>query len=70
MTVIKCPTCSAPVEWGAQSPYRPFCSKRCRLIDLGAWLDGSNALPGDSLNNDSSLGHFYDPSEPANDDDL
>ncbi|MGC1730795.1 MAG: DNA gyrase inhibitor YacG, partial [Steroidobacteraceae bacterium] len=34
---IKCPTCGREVEW-ASAPFRPFCSERCRLIDLGAWL--------------------------------
>ena len=27
-------------------PSFPFCSDRCRLIDLGRWIDGSNAIPG------------------------
>ena len=33
------PHCGRPVVWGEESPYRPFCSERCRLIDLGDWLD-------------------------------
>ena len=36
-TVVKCPTCKTDVVWGEQSPYRPFCCKRCQLIDLGEW---------------------------------
>ncbi len=32
---VNCPTCNKPVIWNEQSPYRPFCSKRCQLIDLG-----------------------------------
>ncbi|MEO5573394.1 MAG: DNA gyrase inhibitor YacG [Gammaproteobacteria bacterium] len=43
--VVKCPTCSKPVEWSEQRPWRPFCSERCRLIDLGAWADGSYSVP-------------------------
>ncbi|HQU14886.1 MAG: DNA gyrase inhibitor YacG [Chromatiales bacterium 21-64-14] len=43
---VQCPTCGRRVEWSARSPWRPFCSDRCRLIDLGAWLDGSRAIPG------------------------
>lgn len=35
-TVI-CPTCGAAVEWRPESVFRPFCSERCKLIDLGAW---------------------------------
>lgn len=44
---VNCPTCQAIVEWGEQSPYRPFCSKRCRLIDLGAWADESHKIAGE-----------------------
>lgn len=36
-TIVNCPTCGKPVIWGEQSPFRPFCCKRCQLIDLGEW---------------------------------
>ncbi|MBS7327476.1 MAG: DNA gyrase inhibitor YacG [Oxalobacter sp.] len=36
---VKCPICGKPVEWTEESPFRPFCSDRCRQIDLGAWAD-------------------------------
>jgi len=42
----KCPTCRKPVPWQG-NPYRPFCSERCRLIDLGAWVDESYRIPGE-----------------------
>ena len=32
---VPCPTCKKKVRWTAENPYRPFCSKRCQLIDLG-----------------------------------
>ena len=48
-TVVECPTCKAPVEWGEQSPYRPFCSERCNLIDLGAWASEEHAIAGNEL---------------------
>lgn len=48
-TVVECPTCKAPVEWGEQSPYRPFCSERCKLIDLGAWASEEHAIAGNEL---------------------
>jgi len=35
------------VEWTPESPWRPFCSERCRLIDLGEWFDGQKAIPGE-----------------------
>jgi endogenous inhibitor of DNA gyrase (YacG/DUF329 family) len=37
------------VEWSAESVYRPFCSDRCRLIDLGAWLTEQNKIPDESV---------------------
>ncbi len=37
---VKCPRCGKPVQWHAEkSPFRPFCSERCKLIDLGAWAE-------------------------------
>jgi len=42
---VKCPTCKREIDWLA-SPFRPFCSERCRLIDLGAWLSEKHAIPG------------------------
>lgn len=47
-TTVKCPTCGKKVPWSEASSWRPFCSERCRLIDLGAWADGSHAIPGES----------------------
>lgn len=48
-TTLPCPTCGAPVEWDPQSPCRPFCSERCKLIDLGAWASEAHAIAGDNL---------------------
>lgn len=36
---IHCPTCNKNDTWQKDNPYRPFCSERCKLIDLGAWAD-------------------------------
>jgi endogenous inhibitor of DNA gyrase (YacG/DUF329 family) len=44
---VKCPTCKREIDWST-SPFRPFCSERCRLIDLGAWLSEKHAIPGDA----------------------
>jgi len=46
-TLVKCPTCKRTIDWSA-SEFRPFCSDRCRLIDLGAWLSEKHAIPGDA----------------------
>lgn len=39
VTIVKCPVCGKDVEWKEASAYRPFCSERCKQIDLGAWAD-------------------------------
>lgn len=46
---VQCPTCGREIEWSEASPFRPFCSERCRLIDLGAWLSEQRAIPGESV---------------------
>jgi endogenous inhibitor of DNA gyrase (YacG/DUF329 family) len=44
LTIIACPQCRQPTAW-ADNPHRPFCSERCRLLDLGAWVEESYRLP-------------------------
>lgn len=44
-TVVSCPTCRADVIWSLQSPDRPFCSERCKLIDLGQWANEGYRIP-------------------------
>ncbi|MGB0894112.1 MAG: DNA gyrase inhibitor YacG [Parashewanella sp.] len=42
---VKCPTCQTTVEWNTQAKYKPFCSERCKLIDLGDWASEKHAIP-------------------------
>ena len=35
--LVACPRCGAQVAWSPENRYRPFCSERCKLIDLGDW---------------------------------
>jgi uncharacterized protein len=37
------------VVWSEASPWRPFCSERCKLVDLGAWFSEARAIPGDEV---------------------
>lgn len=46
MTTVLCPVCSKPVEWIAASRWRPFCSERCKTIDLGDWAAERRVIPG------------------------
>ncbi len=50
---MKCPTCGKPVEW-KDNPSRPFCSDRCRLVDLGKWVEGEYRVPGEPIPIDQS----------------
>ncbi|OHV00023.1 DNA gyrase inhibitor YacG [Ralstonia solanacearum] len=45
MKTVKCPTCGKPVPWTPESRYRPFCSERCKQIDLGAWAAEQYTIP-------------------------
>tara|TARA_Y100001934_G_scaffold267498_1_gene348270 strand:+ start:479 stop:679 length:201 start_codon:yes stop_codon:yes gene_type:complete len=50
--IVKCPTCDKAVAWIAASKFRPFCSDRCRLLDLGEWADGNRSIPSDPEHDD------------------
>lgn len=43
-TLVNCPTCKAQVEWSNENKFRPFCSKRCQLIDLGEWAEENHKI--------------------------
>jgi len=42
---VVCPACGKGVEWTPASAWRPFCSERCKLIDLGAWATERYRVP-------------------------
>ncbi|NEV61972.1 DNA gyrase inhibitor YacG [Thiorhodococcus minor] len=42
--MVACPHCGRPVEWTEISRWRPFCSERCRLIDLGDWIEENHRI--------------------------
>ena len=44
---VNCPTCKTPVPWAAEQPFKPFCSHRCKLIDLGDWATEAHKVPGE-----------------------
>ena len=46
MPVVSCPTCGTKVEWTEANAFRPFCSERCKQIDLGAWAEEKYTIPG------------------------
>ena len=54
---VRCPTCNKRGDWFAGA-YGPFCSKRCKLVDLGKWLNEEHKL-SEPLRPD----HFIDPDD-------
>lgn len=54
MTAVKCPTCGDKVKWDRESKFRPFCSERCKMIDLGAWASDGYSIAGPAENDAES----------------
>jgi len=55
--IVSCPTCKKTVIWNEQA-YRPFCSDRCKLIDLGEWAADEKIIPGESIDAESDYDSF------------
>ncbi|MCV6614451.1 MAG: DNA gyrase inhibitor YacG [Cellvibrionaceae bacterium] len=49
---LACPNCKAKVLWNEDFPQRPFCSSRCKLIDLGEWASENHKIPGSPVYED------------------
>lgn len=58
--IVACPTCQQSVVWSSTSRWRPFCSERCYLIDLGEWLNERHVIPGEPIDPEQ----LNDPSFP------
>ena len=43
--IVNCPQCGKPAVYSPANPWRPFCSERCKVIDLGAWAAESYRIP-------------------------
>ena len=49
---VRCPVCKKKTTW-EENPFKPFCSERCKLIDLGRWASDEYKVPGDDTENDT-----------------
>ncbi len=45
--IVACPGCKKSVKLQKDNIYRPFCSRRCKLIDLGEWASEGHRIPGE-----------------------
>jgi len=53
--IIHCPTCKKELVWSKEQTWRPFCSERCKLIDLGEWASESHRIAGENVYNDPDI---------------
>ncbi|BDG07574.1 DNA gyrase inhibitor YacG [Anaeromyxobacter paludicola] len=60
---VRCPICKSPAAPRGENRHYPFCSDRCRLVDLGKWLSEDYRIPGPRLGDEPPAG------EPADDGD-
>lgn len=60
---VKCPRCGTRALFSPANPFRPFCTERCKLIDLGQWADESFRIPAEP----TDLGEDQDP-RPSDED--
>jgi endogenous inhibitor of DNA gyrase (YacG/DUF329 family) len=49
----RCPSCGKEVQW-QDNPFRPFCSERCKLVDLSKWVSEEYRVPGKSVATEKS----------------
>jgi uncharacterized protein len=42
---VACPRCGKTAKWNPANPFRPFCSERCKMIDLGQWATDGYRIP-------------------------
>ncbi|HQU79656.1 MAG TPA: DNA gyrase inhibitor YacG [Azonexus sp.] len=67
MTVrkVRCPQCGGESLWSPENPWRPFCSERCKQIDLGCWASDSYRIPVQEENDGEAGGDLPDPTSRA-----
>jgi len=53
---VACPACRGPSLYGPQNPWRPFCSERCKQMDLGAWASEDFRVPAEAPPEDATYG--------------
>ena len=58
--IVPCPQCRKPVQWHPDNAWRPFCSERCKMLDLGDWANERHSIPDDPA---SEGPDFPDPEE-------
>ena len=60
---ITCPNCGKKNTWRPENAFRPFCSERCKLIDLGEWASETHKIAGDPVDPNGLLSGNNDADE-------
>ncbi|MDA8087336.1 MAG: DNA gyrase inhibitor YacG [Nitrospiraceae bacterium] len=67
---VSCPVCRKMVPWKG-NPWRPFCSERCRMIDLASWASEEYRIPGEKVEEkeeEEEAGEGGKPAQPEEED--
>jgi uncharacterized protein len=62
---VRCPQCGGQSLYHPSNNFRPFCSERCKLIDLGAWANDEYAVPGSPLEAPLTEDNQVPPLQPS-----
>ena len=70
MIRVRCPICQKSFEIAAltELPSFPFCTERCKLVDLGRWIDGNYVIPGAPLPEDQNEAEERPEASPDHED--
>jgi endogenous inhibitor of DNA gyrase (YacG/DUF329 family) len=52
---VNCPSCQRIVRWTEEEKFRPFCSKKCQLLDFGAWASENYSIPTGTVETDTEI---------------
>ncbi len=56
--IVQCPQCGRDVPWQPEQRWRPFCSERCKLIDLGEWASEGHKIKGEPVSQEDDTTPF------------
>ncbi|MBL8405129.1 MAG: DNA gyrase inhibitor YacG [Dechloromonas sp.] len=62
---VRCPQCGDDALWAPENPWRPFCSERCKQIDLGCWASDSYRIANKAGDDEAGVPDLEFPDTPA-----
>lgn len=63
---VRCPQCGGDALWSPENAWRPFCSERCKQIDLGCWASDSYRVAGQVSDEEAGVPGMDFPDSPRN----